>query len=391
MSDLTCLIIITKRTKTMSNCYNNTEIDPFEEIIIDTTHLCHQRFDLKEAKKIRSNLNKLKDLKTHYGRNHPSMSSLLNFIAESLAENSLSEYSILFFLEQLRIETYYLGNHHHDLAYTLNRIGEIHCENHQILEAAHYFSESMVILKTSNKKGALYAKIICNIGVIEYHQSFYYDAFETFNLAIIKLRDAVGNHHSDVSEMLVKVAEFQLETGKLVNANDNYAEALAIQRFILGHTHFKVSDILIKIGLIHKLKSEYDLSLDFLYQALSITRNLAHAENSTLVILHEMCSIYQFIGDVENAIKISQKIIEKVRSSLGEKHVCVVFVLALLRNIYIENGMIENSIDVSTEIQFVIDNSSSRLRCKGNSDFLTLVMKLFAHEIDSSFQAAAAA
>ena len=365
--------------------------DSFNQIINDIICIYHQHFGHSEANKIISILHKLVCLKKQYGRNHSSMPILLNSIGNSLAENDLSNYSISFFLEQLRIEKHYLGNHHHDLVPTLNRIGEIYIETHEILKAFDYFLESFAILNKSNKKGTIYAQTIYNIGLVQYHQASYDDAFEIFDLAIMEQRYAVRDYHPDVAKILVKVSDFQLEAGKLVDAMDNYSEALMIQKLVNGNMCVKVSDLLIKIGLIHKLKSEYNKSLNALNDALNVVENLVDATNSILVVLHEMCLIYQLIGDVQNTVKISKKIIDVITSNLGEKHICVALALALLRNIYIENGMVESSETVSKEIKLLISGTGNQLHCIGNDKFAMMVIELFGNEIDFIFQAAAAA
>ena len=218
-------------------------------------------------------LHKLKSLKEQYGQNDSSMANILNSIGNILVEDDLSNYSILFFREQLRIEKYYLGNYHHGLVDTLYRISEICLENDQVAEASNHLSNAFAIMSKINMRGRLYALTLFNLGLVKYHQTSYDDTFKMHNLALEELRNAVGQYHLDVAEMLVKAADLQLETGKFANAMDNYLEALMIRRILHGKTHSKISEMLCKIRLIHKMNCEYSEVLNAFQQALSTMEN----------------------------------------------------------------------------------------------------------------------
>jgi len=99
------------------NIYQDSFYQKINELI---TFLCYQPDILGyEGFKILSLLNRMKSLKENSGPNHPSMPNLLNHIGNILDESNLLQFSLLFFLEQLRIERYYLGSYHPDLDITL--------------------------------------------------------------------------------------------------------------------------------------------------------------------------------------------------------------------------------------------------------------------------------
>ena len=198
---------------------SNQLSDGFSPIMNETHCLIDDPFfQCSEKRKMSSLLNKLKNLKTWYGPNHPSMPQLLLLIGDILGESNGPEISILFFLEQLRIEKYYLGFQHHDLAVTLNRIGEMHLKMNMLLEADRYFSESLSILNANNTKGRMYALTLYNKGLVRYHNNSFVDAFDTFKVALKEQRNVLGEFHLDVADMCIKVGDFQLELGKLDEA-----------------------------------------------------------------------------------------------------------------------------------------------------------------------------
>ena len=150
---------------------NISEQDLFYQTINEVIYIVRHQpyFAGFEGVKLLSLLNKMKNFKESHGQNHPSMPNLLNNIGDILEECDLLQYSIIFFIEQLRIEKYYLGFQNPDLASTLHRIGQAHLRNNQIPEAAKYLFEAIRILNNSKQKGHIHGFIIFNLGLVAYH------------------------------------------------------------------------------------------------------------------------------------------------------------------------------------------------------------------------------
>ena len=320
------------------------------------------------------------------------MPIVLNVIGNILDESDLSMFSMVFFLEQLRIERYYLGHQHHDLAPTLNRIGEIYLKHHQLSEAEECFAEVILILKSNNTKGSLYSLAMYNVGLVKYYSSLYVDALELFKKAIKEQRSAMGGFHPNLAEMCVKIGDFQFELGKLTDAMERYLEALMIMRNAYGNTHCKVSQILYKIGLIHQEQNEFVQALNAFCQALNILKNDQDGEDTLIItISYQMGLIQQYLGNFSKTITIFQDIIKILKSKLGERHKCVASALGLLRNVYIECGMVENSKTVSEEIKDILKDTSNQSSYNENNGFADSVHKIFGYAFEISSQAAAAA
>lgn len=341
-----------------------------------------------EKDELQSLLDKLRRLKKCHGPNHPSLPSLLHRIVKLFDKFDLLQFSILFLLEQLRVEKFYLSFQHHDLALTLCKIGQTFIKINQLLKAEAYFLEACAILNHHNEKGKLYVHTVYNIGLIKYHKCLYVDAFETFDLALKEQRVSVGETHPDVAQMCLNIGNIKVEVGKLEDALENYLEALMILRMTHGNEHFKICKILHKIGVLHKIRGEYDDGLNTFYQALDATRNLRKKHEFSIIILHEIAQIYQCKEDVTNMIKIFEEIIKMIKLKLGRRHVCVAAVLNLLKNIYSKHGMIERSDITTKEIQDIFSNSSNRSHWNAFAD---TVVDLFGYAIDDSNQVAAAA
>ena len=278
-----------------------------------TLDLCFEGyFDPAQSMKIIQELNKLKDSMEYFQfNNHPSIPKMLCDIGNLLAETSLSHKALPFFKEQLRIEKYYLGCQHPDLADVLFSIGKIYEKNDQLIEGKKYFMEAFSLLNNHKRKGQLYASLIYNIGLVNFRQTLYRDAFESFDLAITEHCVLYGDFHPAVAEVRMKVGTFQLDIGKLQDAMKNFLEALVIIRMAFGNDHFKVAQCLYGIGLIHEAKAEFSEALDVFSQSLSINENTEDDceqddddDTFSLVILHRIGLIYQSIEDMDRAFKV---------------------------------------------------------------------------------------
>jgi len=369
---------------------NFSEHDSFYQTINEVIHIVRYQpyFVGFEGVKLLSLLNKIKNLKESYGQNHPSMPRLLNHIGDILEECNLLKYSILFFVEQLQIEKYYLGFQNPDLASTLHRIGQAHLMNNQMPEAAKYLFEAFRIVKSSKEKENLYGPIIYNLGLVAYHQSLYIDAFKIFDFAIKEQRKIVGDFHPDLAAMYVKVADLQVEIGRLKDAMNNYLEALIITRMTYGSTHSMVFQILQRIGFLHKAQGEYEASLNSFYQAIDVLRKIKEEDLSMIAILHEIGLIHQFTGDVINAIKVFEEIIDILRFKLGDKHICQVSLLGGLNNLYSERGMIENSKKAMEEMQDICHQGWHDADC---DEFELKVIEIIGYPMEYSPPVAGAA
>ena len=224
--------------------------------------------------------------------------------------------------------------------------------------------------------------------MIKHHKCLFVDASIAFDLALEEQRATVGEMHPDVAEMCLNIGDMQVEVGKLDDAVDKYLEALIILRVTHGNRHFKVCKILYKIGVIHKIRGEYDDGLNAFNQALDIARNEINEVEFLIVILNEMSQIYQHKEDVRNVINIFEEIINIIKLKLGGRHACVAIVLQLLRNIYKENGMIENSDITTQEIQDIFVNPSNQEHW---DDFSDTLIELFGYPLDDSIELVAAA
>ena len=115
---------------------------------------------------------------------------------------------------------------------------------------------------------------MCNISVVKYHQFLHDYVFETFDQAILEQRDSVGEKHPDLAKVLMKASDFQSEAEKLIDAMNNYLDVLIIQRIINGSTYSKVSEMLFKIGSIHREKSNHRFALNAFHQAFGIAAKI---------------------------------------------------------------------------------------------------------------------
>jgi len=369
---------------------NNTQhLDIFSSIIVGLINTCDEFLSFCEQRNtLRTLLKHLNNWRIFYGPNDSSLCSMLNDIGNILKD---SQVSIFFYKEQLRIEAYYLGVQHPDLASTLNSIGEVYATNDRLLDAEKYFVEALNLLINKRiQKGRLYALVNYNLGKNYFHQSKYDDAIQLFNLAVKEQEDTVGAFSIDLAQMHLNIGKFMLETGKIQDSMRNLQRALMIMRMLDG-TDFKLAEVLHCIGLIHEASAEYAEALNCFHQSLIIARS---ANNNVGIILnlYKICIIYRSIGDVNNATITLEVIINILKEKVGKKNICVASALGLLRSICIEHGMIEKSKVATKEIEEIILTYGQSSHDSGNElEIVDFVINLFGYIIDDNSTLVAAA
>jgi len=302
------LVNITNDQLALDKC----DLSTLTDFAID---ICHQHyFDPIQTMEILQHLNKLKDFRAYFNhRDHPSLSKILSDISTIIAQTPLSPLALPFLQEQLRIEKYYLGCNHPDLASVFFSIGQIYKKNDQLMESKMHFLEALSLLEKSKRKGQLYASVIYNIGLVNFRQSLYREALDNFNLAVIEHHAAYGEFHPTVADVCMEIGTLQLEMGKLYDAMDNCLQALVIIRMLFGNNHSRVAECLYMIGLIHEAKAEFSESLNTLSQALAINKNAQDVDDDdddtlSLVILHRMGLIYQSIEDIDKSVEVFENL-----------------------------------------------------------------------------------
>ena len=287
--------------------YDQCDIHTFTDLAID---LCHQNYfdDVKNIVLLQ-NLNKFKDLNEYFGHeNHPSLPKILSDIGNKIADTSLSQLALPFYIEQLRIEKYYLGCSHPDLASVLFSIGQIYERHNHFTNARNYLEEALSLLNSNRRKGRLYMLVTYNLGLVDYRQSLFNDAMKQFNLALLEVQNETNKFDPDIAEFHLKVGKLQLEIGKLQDAMDNFLKALMIMRMVFGNNHFKVAECLYGIAMIHEARAEIKQSLNVLCQAVVVYDSAENDEddNFMLVMLHRIALICAEIEEPDEALKVLQ-------------------------------------------------------------------------------------
>jgi len=336
-------------------------------------------------------LTRLQDFRKYYGYNDPSITGILDEIGTCLQGSRLSLLSLHFYQEKLRIEKFYLGPHHPDLASTLYDIGQVYVENGQISEATECYIKAFFLLKKSNTDRKLISLILFNLGLIKYESSPV-DAMKIFNRSIIAQQDSVGEFHPDVAEMYLSIGRLQLQSKMRDKAMESFLKALIISRIVYGNNSNRVGEILYQIGLCHKEKSEYILALNSFHQSMEIAKRFEEIE-CMIVILHKISLVHRSIGDFNKTITTLQEIIHIIKRKVGEKHVCVAIVLGQLCTLYADKGMIEKSKKAAKKISFIC-NMSEYANYDSTYKFINFINKLFGYVLEensTSIVAAAAA
>jgi len=121
------------------NPTNDLKCDSFTLVINDAMDKCIKCLSPRQRNNLVKLLTQLQIRRVHDGYNDSSIANMLNNIGKYLEQSNLSQLSLHFYLEQLRIEEFHLGRLHPDLADTFNSIGEVYASDDHILKLQNIF------------------------------------------------------------------------------------------------------------------------------------------------------------------------------------------------------------------------------------------------------------
>jgi len=342
----------------------------------------------------------IQQLRYQLSSDYEALPSMFRFIGEVFSELSYFRFSIIFLLEQLRLERKYLGHGHPSVASTLNVIGETYLQENDFHNALEYFEMTLIVL--SHEKSEMnirqYAVTVFNIGKVFFHTSSFSEAMKKIKIASCVLRDHFGGYDINLGDMLHQIGILHANLGHLDESFECLLEALMIRKLNYGKRHILVAKTLFHIGTNHELRGEYRESLNAYHETLYIMKSQSNDTDLTnealiITVLNKISLACQAIDDLKDAIAAYEEILRLLNGTLGKNHALVASLLNLLGNVYIEYRLPEQGLKLyerSLDIMKNIDHFKDDLH-DSRSDYEEAVFEALGYNFDPNPMHAAAA
>jgi len=231
------------------------------------------------------------------------------------------------------------------LARTVLNLGHVHfinCEYDAAMAACH---DALRLLHT-NKEDAEVAAAYYNIAIIHYHKGNKTESLVGLDKFVEHAKRIVGPDHLQIAEAMHRKGEILYEIGHLYDSMKPLNESLRIRRLRLGKNHTSVAESLCLIGKVLVSREEYDFGLNAYLEGISVHRSIAGSDSLSFDVAQNLLDIgrvFQIQGNLHEAIKTYEEVIDLTKKVFGESHPFVSRLHNIVGNLCLEEGDINGS------------------------------------------------
>ena len=263
-----------------------------------------------------------------------------------------SDAALAHYGQSLNIRRSILGDHHKDVATTLNNIGRVHYMTSDYEAALDVYRRALAVRRTLLGETDLdVAATVYNAGQTLHQLGRLEEAMELYDDFLRIARARLGADHRDISVMLKCVAQIHHEKGQHDKAHEVYEESLRIARGALGPNHAEIASTLNKIGNLHYERGDFDAALDVYSQGLDVERAVLDQDHPNIVVtLTNIGQIYQHRGDHQQSVRMYHEALEIQRRTLGLEHPSVTATLSSIGLVTYQMGNYSLALDIYQEV-----------------------------------------
>ncbi len=193
----------------------------------------------------------------------------------------------------------------------------------------------------------------------------------------------------DVADLLNNIAQIELNTGNVDEAERLYVEALALNREIFGSEHREIATNLSNLGAVMARKGNNDQALDYFKQGMEMRRNVLGIEHPDVAYsANNIASMLHVQGKFDEAEPYYREAREIRRRALGEDHHMFCNTSNNLALLLIDKGVLE---EAETILKSVLETYSRTIPFDHESNALArlnmalLLLKKGEHKLAEPF------
>ncbi|WP_309895498.1 CHAT domain-containing tetratricopeptide repeat protein [Archangium sp.] len=221
------------------------------------------------------------------GKNHPTVATLLNNLANLYLEQGLYARAEPLLQRALALREETLGKNHPDVAFPLNNLASLYQAQGLYARAEPLLQRALALgEETPGKNHPTVATSLNNLAGLYQAQGLYARAEPLFQRALALGEETLGKNHPDVATSLNNLANLYLDQGLYARAEPLLQRALALGEETLGKNHPTVAALLSNLANIYLNQGLYARAEPLLQRALALgeeTLGKNHPDVATLL------------------------------------------------------------------------------------------------------------
>ena len=151
----------------------------------------------------------------------------------------------------------------------------------------------------------------------------------------------------ELARLHVALGSFANVEGRVVEASESYAEAVALLRGSVGPEHLAYANALQALGDMRAVQGGPDQALPLLEEAMAVAERKLGAEHPSMARFHRShARAYRLLGDIDRALAHAERAVRLIENALGSDHVALFAVLEELARALEDRGEPDRAIAV---------------------------------------------
>jgi CHAT domain-containing protein/tetratricopeptide (TPR) repeat protein len=246
--------------------------------------------------------------------------------------------------ETLRIRQARLEPNDDLIGRALNNLAIVHYKMGNYPLSRQMYERSLAIRESTHGRGHPdTADVIANLGLVMEQQGEAPEARAMYEEALAIFERSLGPDHHQVASALVHIGGTLLRSGELDRSLETLQRALAIYEKAYGERHWRVDMTLESIANVLLEQGRYDEARLAAERALGLREQFAPDDARVAEPLATLAEIHERQEDLDGALPLKIRALEKTEGPLGREHPFVAYRLTELAFLQIKLGHLDTA------------------------------------------------
>jgi tetratricopeptide (TPR) repeat protein len=292
-----------------------------------------------------SHLRCLKTTQEQLGEHHPNVATSINNLAELYRSLGRYEEAESLYKQSLSLMQEQLGERHPDVATIINNLAVLYELQGRYEEAELLYKRSLSLMqKHLGERHPDVATIINNLAVLYELQGRYEEAESLQKQALSLRKKLLGEHHPHVANSMDNLARLYRLQGRYEEAESLFKQALLLRQELLGNGHPHVADSINNLAMLYESQGRYEEAEPLHKLALSLYRELLGERHPHVATsINNLAMLYESQGRYEEAEPLYKQALSLRQELLGNAHPHVADSINNLAVLYKSQGRYEEA------------------------------------------------